>query len=154
MIYLAFRVRDRSLGARLIRWWTRGRESHVGISFEQAVGRYQTHHRVLDASADLGVWMHIVSICPDEWELEPVPWITEQDVKDLYDNEWGCGYDWRGILGSQIFPRAKQHPDKWFCSELAGALLKIPEPQRLSPHHLRLVVQAMRQTWEAGNAAR
>ena len=150
MIYLAFRVRDRSLGARLIRWWTRGIESHVAIS----VFSDGDYHNLFEATGAGGVDRTWQTLADGDWELVQVPWLTIDDALDLYVQERGCGYDWRGILGSQILPRAKQHPDKWFCSELAGALLKIPEPQRLSPHHLRLVVQAMRQTWEAGNAAR
>jgi hypothetical protein len=63
-----------------------------------------------------------------QWAVVDVPGtvdrITLARVVDrVIDDELGAGYDWLGILLSQAVRANRQHPSKWFCSELVAYLL-------------------------------
>ena len=41
---------------------------------------------------------------PAVWDFLPLPWVRKEVVEELLQVEQGAGYDWVGILGSQILP--------------------------------------------------
>jgi len=78
------------------------------------------------------------------WDMLDIPTTEaeEEIVRNFCGNELGCRYDWWGIWFSQVIPLRREHPDKWFCSEIcAAALQKIDllgsfKPCTLSPGKL------------------
>jgi len=52
----------------------------------------------------------------------------------------GAGYDYTGILFSQVLAFGRHDESRWFCSEIIAASLGLPNPQRVSPQFLFDVV--------------
>ena len=132
MISLAFRRHDSRIGARIIRWWTRGNYSHVAL----CLFREGSYVNFYEATAAGGVERHWLNINPREWDFVDIDWLDPDDILDRLDAERGTGYDWLGLLCSQVLPRSREHPEKWFCSELAAFALGLSHAQRYSPAHL------------------
>jgi uncharacterized protein YycO len=63
---------------------------------------------------------------PYYWDLIEVPHTKEEEdvLRKWCDSEVGCKYDWNGILFSQVLGLRREHPNKWFCSELCTAMEK------------------------------
>jgi len=52
---------------------------------------------------------------PEVWDFLPLPCLPVAHVEQLLTREAGAGYDWLGILGSQILPAGIQSRSRWFC---------------------------------------
>ncbi|QDD91320.1 hypothetical protein [Pseudomonas oryzihabitans] len=59
----------------------------------------------------------------------------------MLEQEVGAGYDWLGILGSQILPTGFQSRSRWFCSEFCAQALGLEQPHRYSPGQLAEAVR-------------
>jgi hypothetical protein len=55
------------------------------------------------------------TMCPDR---------THVAALDTFHVEQGAKYDWLGIFLSQAVKLNRQHPSRWFCSELVAHILK------------------------------
>jgi hypothetical protein len=60
------------------------------------------------------------------WTFIEIPTTPEQDriLINFCQQEQGCGYDWAGIVFSQILPFGWQSKSRYFCSEAVLALLQ------------------------------
>ena len=121
---LLFQKNNKSIFARLIRFWTRGPYNHVEIRITDEQG----HWWQLNADNIKGVvWRPADANYPsDVWDAVT---LSEgagdfEEVAELAAREKGCGYDWVGILFAQILPLRREHPKKWFCSELVVAAMQ------------------------------
>jgi len=129
---------------RFVRWWTRSPYSHVEIVlngdawasispfiFTRVAARVRTH------------------VPPDDWDyldFEVTP--EELDaLKDFISETTGDGYDWPGMLLSQVLPFIIKGKGKWYCSSWVFTALnyagiirsrstKIKEIPDLSPGRL------------------
>lgn len=141
MLTLAFYVGRGTVFDRLIRWATRSRVSHVEFLTElpeiiEGVGWRAT---VLGASPrDGGVREVEIDWHPDHWQVIEVPW-APADTIDRARAEIGAGYDWLGILLSQVLALHRGSRRRWYCSELVVDILGIPGAQ-LSPGDLHGLV--------------
>lgn len=108
----------RSIGSRLIRWFTWSEWSHVdvvmgrqvygavfprGVRWDSVAAQVQrsTRHEYVD-----------IQLTPEQ-EQAANAWLMDQG---------GKGYDWTAILGF-LFRRNWQDEGRWFCSELVAAAL-------------------------------
>lgn len=117
---IAFQKHDGTLAARLIRLWTWSPYSHCEIIFEDGYA-FSSHIR------DGGTrYTRMPNPSPAYWDVYPVPCTASQEamIRAFCDGELGCKYDLIGIYFSQILPLRREHPDKWFCSEICAAILK------------------------------
>lgn len=70
------------------------------------------------------------------WIIIDLSGYDEAYALEAFESANGMGYDWTGIIGSQILPFGIQWPWHYFCSELVGEMLGIKKPHRYAPHEL------------------
>lgn len=134
LIYLALYKGKGRLFNRLIRLWTGSKYSHCELVMPD--GRW------LSASAmDGGVRAKRIELNLAHWDLIPLPWANHGRINALFQQHEGRGYDWPGILFSQILPIARHSKRRKFCSEFCAAALGFEQPQRFNPALLGEVVQ-------------
>lgn len=120
----------------LIRRATGGEYSHCEIAVSQAGGRFLCYSASL---RDGGVRRKTMPLPADKWDLVPIsdgllPWVEE-----CYRHTQGQKYDLLGAVGV-VLP-VQHRLDRWFCSEWAGKVLRLPEPHKLSPNKLAAVLK-------------
>jgi hypothetical protein len=115
-----FKGDQREWHHRFIRWWTKSPYSHaeivldndtwVSISpflFTRVAARVRTH------------------VPPDDWDYLDF-YITHDEMralKDFISETTGDGYDWTGMLLSQVLPIIVKGKGRWYCSQwIAHAL--------------------------------
>lgn len=119
---------------RAIRAWTRSAYSHCELVLPD--GRF-----VSSSPRDDGVRAKVIEPDPAVWDFLPLPWIQPAHIEQLLELEAGAGYDWLGVLGSQILPAGIQSRSRWFCSEFCAYVLDLEQPQRYSPGQLAETIQ-------------
>lgn len=126
-------TRGTGFGGAFVRWWTRSEYAHVSIS---------TPSSCIDAAPGCGVGFRKEPIGAKRVSFEVTA--SQLDRLSLFiDAEYGCKYDWLGDFACGLPWLAREHKDKWFCSEFACACLQhigiirsTVEPWRLSPQGL------------------
>jgi hypothetical protein len=129
MIQLALYKAPGDLYDKAIRVWTRSPYSHCELVLPD--GRFAS-----SSPRDGGVRAKLIEPDSQAWDFVPLPWVREEVVEELLQTEQGAGYDWVGILGSQILPVGIQSPSRWFCSEFCAHVIGLEQPQRYSPGSL------------------
>lgn len=138
MLTLAFYVGRGNLFDRVIRWATRSNVSHVEILtvLPEIVDGGGFVATVLGSSSrDGGVREVEIEWHPENWQVIEVPW-APADALQKARSEIGAGYDWVGILLSQMLALRRGSRERWYCSELVIHLIGPPGAQ-LSPGELR-----------------
>lgn len=133
IVRLALYKAPGELSDRLIRAWTRSPYSHCELVLPDA--RF-----VSSSPRDGGVRAKVIEPDPAVWDFLPLPWIQPAHVEQLLEQEAGAGYDWLGILGSQILPTGIQSRSRWFCSEFCASVLGLEKPQCYSPGQLAVML--------------
>ncbi len=117
-----------------IRLVTGGRYSHVELIAGAA--KHGAVSICLSSSGrDGGVREKPILLKPESWDLVELPICAEEPAQFIRDRI-GAGYDYTGILLSQLLHLGRHDQTRWFCSEICAAALGMPEPQRLSPQRL------------------
>ena len=143
LIYLALYKGKGTLFNRLIRLWTRSKYSHCEIVMPD--GSW------LSASAmDGGVRVKRIELNLEHWDLVPLSWACPHQITHVFERHTGKGYDWLGILASQLLPLAIDSPRRMFCSEFCAAALGFNPAQRYSPALLGEVVRRIHAITTAG----
>lgn len=140
MMHLAFYRGEGKIVDRLVRWWTQGKYSHCEMVFSD--GMY--------FSAD--AWSNKVRYAtikanPANWDFVELGINPKEElaVRAWCDSQNGKGYDWVGILLSQILPLKAHSKRRWFCSELCVAALQTVgrlsgiRPQDIDPSELAVL---------------
>lgn len=155
-VALAFYRGAGTLVDRAIRGATRSRFSHVElVDLDRLIETTRgAEGPTISASwRDGGVREATIAFTPEHWEWIPLqPWYRP-DALDLARAEIGKGYDLAGILLSQVFNTRRQASDRWFCSELCGHALGLPESHTLAPGDLAWRAYDMNRAYEMGLAA-
>jgi len=116
---------------RFIRWATAGAYSHtevcVGHPFSGPV------LCVSSAGADGGVRGKMLQLNPAEFDLKPMPGVTPDAVRDFLAAHEGHGYDFVGTVLTVLPFMAREHPQKWICSEVAAHIAGLQDPWRFHP---------------------
>lgn len=121
------------LMGKFVRLWTRSRYSHVSLSMP---------FQCVDAAPGRGVGFRKTPKKSTAISFE----LSDAQLDHLrlfIDQEFRNGYDWFGDLACGLPWLAREHADKWFCSEFVCAALQhigiirsTVEPWRLSPQGL------------------
>lgn len=132
MMRLAFYIGRGGWPDRVIRWATRSPYSHVELVDDE--GRcWSASHR------DKGVRVKRINVDSGNWTLVDVPWLTDADLAKVAPH-LGAGYDYPGIVMSQMVGLSRHHETRWFCSELVAMVMGYPNPHRYSPAMLYEIV--------------
>jgi len=122
----------------VIRSVTRGIYSHVELISVDAM--HGSPAVCLSASGrDGGVREKRILLKPESWNLVAMQLDADAPC-GFIRGHLGAGYDYAGLMLSQVLAFGRHNPDKWFCSEICAAALGLPNPQRVSPHFLFDVV--------------
>lgn len=107
---------------KVICWWTKSKYYHV----ELIIG-----NKWISSNPDVGgVTINDLQPLNDNWDycaLKPIEITTEQSTKILtwINSQSDKKYDWSGIIHSMVFPFGMHDNNKWFCSEICTAILKL-----------------------------
>lgn len=136
MIQLAFYRGRMRLFDRLVQWWTRGPYSHCEIILE----RTNTAAFCVSSSwRDGGVRGKWIALDAQRWDIVQ----TQGDAdaaRAWMSAHVGKRYDILGLFGFVIRPM-RDDKRRWFCSEMAAAVLGFPEPWRFSPNDLAAILK-------------
>ncbi len=106
---------------RFIRWWTRSPYSHAEIVLDDGE-TWVSISPFLFTRVAARVRTHVP---PDEWDYLEFAVTTDElrALKDFISETTGDGYDWTGMLLSQVLPFIVKGKGKWYCSSwIAHAL--------------------------------
>jgi len=116
---------------RFIRWATKSQYSHtevcIGNPFESAVDCLSA------VSPEGGVRIKSIHMNPNKWDILPMPGVTEADVRAFYAEHAGKKYDFIGCVRTMLPWVGREHPDHFFCSEVAASIWRHAEPWRMYP---------------------
>lgn len=130
------------------RFFTKGGYSHCEIAVERVEftsGHHYEHHTVFDCYSssvqDGGVRCKQIDVSDStKWDLIPLEYVTEEQIKAYFNRTSGKKYDWWGALG--IVLGIKQKRSKYFCSEWCfNAIYGSEEGWRFSPNQLAVMVK-------------
>lgn len=101
-----------TLGEKLIRLWTKSPYAHC--EFQRSDGLYHSNDRFNYISR-----LQTQSIDPDDWESCTItlPEMIVERVEKRQIRKNGTGYDWMGIVFSQVFRLGLHNNKRWFCSK-------------------------------------
>ena len=91
---------------------TGGKYAHCGIVID---------HTLFQALPGQGVVSSPFNIS-DGWTCVNLPNLDERAALKFVAHELGCGYDWCGVARF-VLPFLKPSKSRWFCSELAAAVV-------------------------------
>ncbi len=139
MMKLAFYKGKGNLFDQAIRIVTRSPYSHVELvegeaHQDGAVWCWSSSPR------DSGVRLNAIVLDNDKWDIIPIGW-DAPDALSIFRTHAGAKYDYLGILFSQFFNFRRQNPRRWFCSEIIGEALGLPNPASYSPGSLKSLVE-------------
>jgi len=117
---VAFQKREDTILAGLIRWWTKSPYSHCEILFDDGL-MFSAHPRNHGTR-----YIESGILNANEWDILMVPTTTVDDIiiRAFCNSQLGCRYDWWGIFFSQIIRLQREHPERWFCSEVCTSALQ------------------------------
>ena len=117
---VAFEINDPALFAGLVRWWTKSPYSHCELVFSD--GAMFSSHLADHGTRYLGPRI----LSPNRWDILSIPMSADSEamIRKWCDGELYCRYDWKGIFFSQLLRFQREHPEKWFCSEICTAALQ------------------------------
>lgn len=144
-IYLAsYKGTDKGFGRVVdlgIRRLTSGKYSHseicIGNPFESAVECFTS------AGTEGGIRVKTAQLNPDDWDILPLDWVSEKRVREVYDKEKGCKYDYAGCARFVTPFALRESPTRWFCTEYVGETAYIKEPWRFSPTDFHFIIESI-----------
>ena len=119
----------------VICFFTDSKYSHVELVYD-----YSPDSKIgLCASSsprDGGVRITSINLASGHWEVYAIKSeLSQDDILRFFDKETGKKYDWLGAIGV-VIPLFKNKSSRWFCSEIVGACLGLPNPKKLSPQDI------------------
>ena len=149
---------------KVIRWWTGSKYSHAELILPDGI-TWISISPFLTSKVSKRIRVHVDNI--DDWDFLAfdLSWRTpvwEYQLKQLntfVENTEGSGYDWAGMILSQIFPYLIKHKSRWYCSEwICHALVnarvlmwddaKIYRTPNLSPGKLHEILKDYQPTYK------
>jgi hypothetical protein len=130
-----------------IRKATRSEFSHVELFYGGIMDREATCYS--SSARDGGVRKKHIALNPEHWHIVKVQFTNQIDLRVVVDANH-AKYDYLGILFSQFFSFRGHDKNKWFCSELCAAMLKLRAPETYSPARLFDTVCQLNHAWDEG----
>lgn len=141
---------------RLIRAATRSEFSHVELVADLGP-TYPcasfTLPAISSSNRDGGVREKHITFNLDQWTFLEVEGWAPHGAWSRAMNELGRPYDHLGILMNFTVPLRRHLRGSWFCSELCGYALGLPESHTLSPGDLFLRVEELNAAYRLGRDA-
>jgi len=136
MIEVAFYKARGNWQDKTIRWFTSSLYSHCEI----IMGGMQLSSSIMEGGVRNKE--HIRNT--EKWDYVTVTGRLDSNrIINLFSSENGCGYDFKGILLSEIFPFEIHSKTKWYCSEICAEALRVAgcteligHPSTMSPQKL------------------
>ena len=150
MIYLAFyRGEGRFLSDTLVQRVTRSEFSHCELFVSELPPLPgQTHLCVSAVGKHGGVCVREMTFRPGAYEFVPVPW-APSDTFERAERHLGKGYDYWGLLMTQLVNMRRHTADRWFCSKLCAKAMGLADPHTYAPGDLKRVVEEHNRTYFA-----
>ncbi|UWZ92565.1 enoyl-CoA hydratase [[Pasteurella] aerogenes] len=131
----------------LIRKVTRGQYSHCEIVIEKTEFTGASHYDIetsytaySSSPRDGGVRCKQINVNNGNWDLIPLPSVTESQVRSYFERTKGRKYDWCGVLG--LVFGLKQNRKKFFCSEWCfNVIFNSEQGWRFSPNDLAIMIK-------------
>ena len=124
---------------RFTRWATAGAYSHsevcIGNPFAGEV------LCVSSVGVDGGVRGKTFQLDPSEFDIKPMPGVTPDAVRAFLAAHEGHGYDFVGTVLTVLPFMAREHPQKWICSEVAAHIAGLQDPWRFHPTALHCALK-------------
>lgn len=96
------------------------------------------------SGVDGGVRRKVMKLDPTRWHVQPVPWATAEQVREMFADTEGQPYDYLGVARFLLPWMLRAHPRKWFCSEWALAAIGVKDAWRFSPGAGHSVVETFK----------
>jgi len=84
-----------------------------------------------------------LQLSPNDYDLTPLPNVTEDSVLTWLKKNDGAEYDFIGVARFLIPFLYGPHPTKWFCSEVAADIIGLQDPWQFNPTTLALVASKL-----------
>lgn len=129
----------------LIKKVTKGQYSHCEIAVERLEdwGEYDfrpIYDCYTSSPRDGGVRCKQINVNNGNWDLIPLPSVTESQVRSYFERTKGRKYDWCGMLG--LVFGLKQNRKKFFCSEWCfNVIFNSEQGWRFSPNQLAVLLK-------------
>ena len=121
-----------------VRFWTAQRYSHVEL--ELSPGESWS-----SSPRDGGVRCKPIHFSPEGWYTRPLPWLEVNAARRIFKAHEGKPYDYAGLFLRQVLNTRLKSERMFFCSEIVGAALGLPNPDKYSPGDLaELLVRGWR----------
>jgi len=127
----AFYKASGTLLDKLIRFWERGRYSHVEVVLAD-LGNCQ--YTVASSVPFVGVRIATIALPASDWDVVDAPGDVSE-VRAWFMARNGAGYDYLGLFGF-VLRRVVGEKSKYFCSEAIATALGMSEPWRFDPNGL------------------
>ena len=122
---------------RLTRWVTRSAYAHSVIVINYQAGSPGYGASATGAAGVHGAWGHYDTA---DWDLLPLRHIDDTQVINFLVDHDGEPYDAIGCIRSVLPFVSREHPTRWFCSEVCATIIGLHEPWRYTPGLLHAVV--------------
>lgn len=112
-----------------IRWWTDSKYSHCEILLDDGFA-YSASIK------DKGVRRKFIPLNAESWDIIYLPWVKDNDVRELYKLTENHKYDFISLLFSQVINKKTGDNKMEFCSEWCAMACGLPNPEMYSPGEL------------------
>jgi hypothetical protein len=121
---------------RFIRFWTRGKYSHMAIIFSDDLTGTSTFKGG-------GVTLALLTYVDTDWDYLPLPEYLEEDSRKWFEEHKGNAYDWNAVVrfGLGFIPEPE---NKYDCSSSCLSSLKYNEAFRFDPNSSHSVVSMIK----------
>jgi len=116
---------------KIIRFWERGRYSHVEVVLADLGDGLFT---VASSVPWIGVRIANIALPASDWDIVEATGDANA-VHAWFATHVGAGYDYRGLFGF-VLRRVVGDKSKYFCSEAVATALGMNEPWRFDPNGL------------------
>lgn len=122
---------------RLVRWWCKGKYSHVEAYFSDGMSASSSY-------MDGGVRFKLIDYKPENWDIIEIPDHLEERIYKWYDDHKGDKYDLMGNLHF-VISAVKDSSDKWSCAESFAESIGLKDSWRFEPNILYSVLTSIYQ---------
>jgi hypothetical protein len=131
-----------------IRFFTKSIYSHSEICFGDPFA--SPVDCLTSTGLEGGVRIKRMMLNPAKWDLVALHNVSESDARNFFLENYGCPYDLTGTVRTVLPFVGREHPSRWFCSEVCAAVMGLSEPWRMHPGVLHSV--AIHQNKNMGRA--
>ena len=93
-----------------------------------------------------GVRIKTMQLNPEKWDVIALPSVSDGAFWHFLADNAGRPYDLVGCVRSVLPFVSREHPDRWFCSEVCATVIGHGEPWRMHPGVLHAVQLAAAKT--------